>query len=71
MVKYIQQFRGNMTFDIVEQRIGKKFTTHKIFFEHWAQLFQENLGTCRLALKLEGTLQSMLSCLIYQYAVVC
>ena len=27
-----------------------------IFLELWAQLFQENLGTCRLAIKLEGTL---------------
>ena len=27
-----------------------------IFLEHGAQLFQENLGTCRLAKMLEGTL---------------
>ena len=27
-----------------------------VFLELWAQLFQENLGTCRLAIKLEGTL---------------
>ena len=27
-----------------------------VCFELWAQLFQENLGTCRLAKKLEGTL---------------
>ena len=26
-----------------------------VFLELWAQLFKENLGTCRLAIKLEGT----------------
>ena len=26
-----------------------------VFLELWAQLFQENLGTSRLAIKLEGT----------------
>ena len=26
-----------------------------VFLELWAQLFKENLGTCRLAMKLEGT----------------
>ena len=29
-----------------------------IFLEHWAQLFEGNLSTCRLAIKLEGTLVS-------------
>ena len=27
-----------------------------VFLELWAQLFQENLGTARLAMKLEGRL---------------
>ena len=27
-----------------------------VFLELWAHLFQENLGTCRLATNLEGTL---------------
>ena len=27
-----------------------------VSLELWAQLFQENLGTCLLAIKLEGTL---------------
>ena len=27
----------------------------KIFLGFWAQLFKENLGTCRFAIKLEGT----------------
>ena len=33
-----------------------------VFLGLWAQLFQENLGTCRLAIKLEGTqLMSLVS----------
>ena len=33
-----------------------KFRTHKrLFRAFWALLFKENLGTCRLAIKLEGT----------------
>ena len=32
-----------------------KFMLINIFLELWAQLFKENLGTCRLPIKLEGT----------------
>ena len=33
----------------------RKLEHINVFLELWAHLFEENLGTCRLAIKLEGT----------------
>ena len=47
-----------MTFGILYYTIGMKIGAHKHLSELWAQLFQKNLGTCRLAIKLEETLST-------------
>ena len=41
-------------------RLVRKLGHINVFLELWAQLFQENLGTRRLAIKLEGTLINQL-----------
>ena len=37
-------------------RLVQKSGHINVFLDLWAQLFQENLDTCRLATKFEGTL---------------
>ena len=44
-----------MTFGILKTGLVQNLGHINVFLEVWAQLFKENLGTCRLAIKLEGT----------------
>ena len=48
-----------MTFRIsyFNTQLVQKLGHINIFLELWAELFQENLGTGQLAIKLEGTLK--------------
>ena len=44
-----------MTFGTLQYWIGTKLGHINIFLEFWAQWFKKNLGTQRLAIKLEET----------------
>ena len=43
-----------MTFGILNTGLVQNLGHINVFFELWAQLHKENLGTRRLAIKLEG-----------------
>ena len=44
-----------MTFGVLNTGLVQNLGHINVFLELWAQLYKENLGTCRLAIKLEGT----------------